>query len=668
MPEKAHKIAVERIFSRLLSEDGVIGGIGVLLFFLGLWVHSTAGKVFCFLTAVVAFYFVIQSYKSRHRSKAGVKGEDQTDVVTKKKVLVFDDFGSSYQEVTEPSVENRVSAVKEEGTNPVESDTADPLVNDDDKQEWPFAHEVEHRTPPVKEQGPITLDTSFFIDSEFSSFNGKNDPEAEFHSLLKKILSVIKETLFVHTVAFFWVNQNAKRMILESAVSDSEMLTGEKRFPFGTDMISHVALSGEPEVISHMAIGAERDAIPYYTTEQHVRSFVAVPVFYSGESTGAQPIAVLAADSKVEDSFGKETLVQLAHYSKLLASLLKSHTEKYDLLSDVALLKADKHVWSKVLENADISVVINTLVDEVSNLLSWDALAVTLFDEHQQQWAIASVRTRRNDKYVVAKQTVDFNSSIVADAIKSNTVQNIPDLSMAKGARFFAGEKAMGVPQHGSFFAVPISSSTKCFGVLSAEKREENGFEKKDAAVIQHLASIAATALEVHEANDLLKDLVTVDDLTGTLTKRFLLQRLKEEVSRADDFGTDLSFIVMSLSQVSDITVRYGKQGMENAVRRVAAILRSSVRPYDLVGRFDSMAFGVVLVSTAANDAYLWAEKIRSAIASTVITSGEKTFSVTVAAGICGIAEGMKSEECVSKAEQVLKKAVEAGGNTIRVY
>ncbi|MDE3057722.1 MAG: diguanylate cyclase [Bacteroidota bacterium] len=667
---------MKRKFSRLLSENGVVGGIGVLLVFLGFWAHSTAAKIFCFMTAAVAFYFVAQSFRARRNttSREG-KDEDQAEPLTKKKILVFDDLGSSEKIVEdEPSREGHSPAMVE-GTE----------HGGGSGEEWPFKHEVVHRLPPVKEEGPITLDVSFFVDPEFSSINGLKYPETEFHYLLKNVLSVIKETLFVHTAAFFWINRSTKKIILESSVSELIAEGGfsrEKRFLIGSDMVSQVALSGEPQVISQIAPEAEHDAVPYYSSPQHIRSFIGVPVFYPDASGSAgvhsrgdvqsqrdlQPVAVLAADSKMEDVFGKETLVLFAHYSKLLASLLKSHTEKYDLLSDVALLKADKHVWSKVLENADVSVVINTLVDEVSGLLSWDALAVTLFDEHQHQWAIASVRTRRSDKYVVAKQAVDFNASIVADAIRTNAVQNIADLSTAGEVRFFAGERAMGIPQHGSFFAVPISSGSKCFGVLSAEKREANGFAKTDAAVIQHLASIAATALEVHEANDLLRDLTTMDEMTGALTKKFLIERLQEEVHRADDFGLDLSFVLVSLSQISDITVRYGKQGADNAVRRVAAILRSSVRSYDLVGRYDAASFGIVLISTAANDAYLWAEKIRSAIASTVITSDQKTFSVTITGGICGVSDGMKFEECVSKTEQVLRKAVESGGNTVRVF
>jgi PleD family two-component response regulator len=73
-------------------------------------------------------------------------------------------------------------------------------------------------------------------------------------------------------------------------------------------------------------------------------------------------------------------------------------------------------------------------------------------------------------------------------------------------------------------------------------------------------------------------------------------------------------------------------------------------------------------VNTTANDAYLWAEKLRSAIASSIVTAEQKTFSATVTVGIYGATEGMDAEECVANAMQVLEKAKEAGGNIVRVF
>ena len=73
-------------------------------------------------------------------------------------------------------------------------------------------------------------------------------------------------------------------------------------------------------------------------------------------------------------------------------------------------------------------------------------------------------------------------------------------------------------------------------------------------------------------------------------------------------------------------------------------------------------------MKTPSKDAYLWAEKLRSAIGSSVVTFEQKSFSASVTVGICGATEGMSVDECVSNAGQVLEKAKEDGGNIVRVF
>ena len=48
------------------------------------------------------------------------------------------------------------------------------------------------------------------------------------------------------------------------------------------------------------------------------------------------------------------------------------------------------------------------------------------------------------------------------------------------------------------------------------------------------------------------------------------------------------------------------------------------------VGRLDFNRFGIIMVNTTPNEAYLWAEKIRKAIAGTVLTVEDKKLSVTI--------------------------------------
>jgi PleD family two-component response regulator len=76
----------------------------------------------------------------------------------------------------------------------------------------------------------------------------------------------------------------------------------------------------------------------------------------------------------------------------------------------------------------------------------------------------------------------------------------------------------------------------------------------------------------------------------------------------------------------------------------------------------------VLLINMPASDAYLWAEKIRKMIASHVIMIGANTLSVTVSAGVCGLTAGMHVDELMAGTTQVLGKAIEHGGNLVRIF
>ena len=100
----------------------------------------------------------------------------------------------------------------------------------------------------------------------------------------------------------------------------------------------------------------------------------------------------------------------------------------------------------------------------------------------------------------------------------------------------------------------------------------------------------------------------------------------------------------------------------------LSKVIRNSVRPYDLVGRHDDDRFGILLINTTSNDAYLWAEKIRKNVAAHVMNLDGKSISITVSTGLCGALEGMRKEELLGNTLTVLHNASEAGGNAVRVF
>jgi diguanylate cyclase (GGDEF)-like protein len=143
---------------------------------------------------------------------------------------------------------------------------------------------------------------------------------------------------------------------------------------------------------------------------------------------------------------------------------------------------------------------------------------------------------------------------------------------------------------------------------------------------------------------------------------------VEQEVRRAEDYGQELSLVSVAVDGMKDLQSRHGREGFDAVMAGVARVIRSLVRPYDPIGRLDDDRVGVLLVNTAASDAYLWAEKIRTHVASQVMTVGPRTISVTVSAGVCGMMDGMEKDDLLNGTGRMLQQAIDNGGNLVRVY
>lgn len=182
------------------------------------------------------------------------------------------------------------------------------------------------------------------------------------------------------------------------------------------------------------------------------------------------------------------------------------------------------------------------------------------------------------------------------------------------------------------------------------------------------MTSNAAKALEVLYMNDIIKEYVIIDDITGVYSRKFFLQRVDEEMKRSDDSGMELSLLLVSVDHAHEIVQRFGQDGFDRVMNSLAKAIRGSIRQYDFVGRLETNRFGIILTNTAANDAYLWSEKIRKTVSGHIIELDGKSFSMTISVGVAGVLEGLGRDELMENAVTVLHKASTAGGNAVRVY
>ncbi len=648
----------DRIPLHLFDRKGItIVSIGVLLFFAGFVsgyrLLAVVGVACCIGAALVA----VQRYRAvKERVVEKQHTEDEDTTVNKKKILLFDDagFGGSIQ-VDEHDHEVAAYATLKNSLLAPGMTTA---------REEP--HKVAVRKPDTdKRTAQHTYTAADFADS---AEPGRQEPHNEFNYLLGKTLQVMKEICFAHTAAFFWINRESQHLVVECKVTDSETFVTDRKIPIGNDVVSTVALSGQPALLNHIAAGAERDVVCYYSTMQGVNSFVCVPVFFAHDTAAVSPIGVIAIDSKADDEYGSETFRQLTHFTKLLSSLLQSYTEKFDLASDMKTMDADRCVRTVAAGHPGISAVLNAFMEEASNLVPWDSMTTVLFDEGQRKWVIASARCRANDRFVMAKQSIDFGASVTGTAIAANRVQSFPDVAAASCVFFHEHEEGMEFKQSGSFLALPLASADKSFGAVTFGSRTKQSYGKKEIASLQYLCTTLVMALDAEDLRAVVREHLMTDPETGVGTRKYFSQRLNEEVERSNNSGDDLSVVLVALSPLSELRARFGDESADAAMKSVASQLSAGIRAYDVVGRYDDGSFGVLLSDTAANDAFLWSEKIRSKIAGNVIVTEDKNFSVTVTISICGVTDELSARDCLSHAEKVMRQAQAAGGNLVRVY
>src|SRR2546422_1906262 len=122
---------------------------------------------------------------------------------------------------------------------------------------------------------------SDFFDIDSDIYRGDPEPRTEFNFLLHKVLTVIKEVLFAHSVVFLWANREKGQMVIEARVSDGSNFITSRRFVMGHDLASKVAESGRPELVTEVNPPSGRAKLPYYGNPHSIKTFLGVPVDFS---------------------------------------------------------------------------------------------------------------------------------------------------------------------------------------------------------------------------------------------------------------------------------------------------------------------------------------------------------------------------------------------------
>lgn len=116
-----------------------------------------------------------------------------------------------------------------------------------------------------------------------------------------------------------------------------------------------------------------------------------------------------------------------------------------------------------------------------------------------------------------------------------------------------------------------------------------------------------------------LEQMVVSDPLTGLHNRRYLMDRLVQEMQRSDRHGEPLAFAMIDLDGFKPINDQFGHVLGDKVLRAVGNAISKSVRVSDVAARYGGDEFGIILPQTPPEGAMRVCERLLRAVSDLVL-------------------------------------------------
>ena len=158
------------------------------------------------------------------------------------------------------------------------------------------------------------------------------------------------------------------------------------------------------------------------------------------------------------------------------------------------------------------------------------------------------------------------------------------------------------------------------------------------------------------------EQLSVTDPLTGLLNRRYIEERLMEEIKRSNRHGFPMSFVMLDVDSFKSYNDHFGHPAGDLALKMVGHVIRETLRGADVAARYGGEEFAILLPQTTSEEAATIAERIRRNIEGANFPHRTVTASIGIAS--CS-ADLCSAPNIVYAADKALYKAKHEGRNRV---
>jgi diguanylate cyclase (GGDEF)-like protein len=166
-------------------------------------------------------------------------------------------------------------------------------------------------------------------------------------------------------------------------------------------------------------------------------------------------------------------------------------------------------------------------------------------------------------------------------------------------------------------------------------------------------------------AFDRIEQLAQHDELTGVYNRRYLMEALARERSRAERLGAPFSICLLDIDHFKAINDTHGHAAGDAVLRHLPDVAAAGLRGFDVFGRLGGEEFLIVLPGTDLAGALVVAERVRAAVETAGFPGLPAGGRVSVTLGVAQRGRGEEISALLDRADRALYAGKAAGRNRV---
>ena len=281
--------------------------------------------------------------------------------------------------------------------------------------------------------------------------------------------------------------------------------------------------------------------------------------------------------------------------------LVSDRTARTTVFQDIALAHREIYALYEIAQalgsSLGVSDTMALISSKLSNIVPFSCCALFLYSDEAE-----TLRCR-------------FATGVESEIIQTLTIRNGHGLTgwVARNrrplvnARPSADFEAAGLPLDQtslrSALVCPLVFNERFIGTISVYHVEPSVYTDDHRRLLDRISEQAAAVIYNSIVFEQTQEDSLTDPLTGLPNTRFMFMHLTRELARAERLKSEVSLLVMDLDNFKEINDTYGHHIGDRALRDVAGVLRTAIRPYDICVRYAGDEFIVVLSGCGGEEA-----------------------------------------------------------------